>query len=524
MRIYKAFINTVICFLAFITFTFISVSFITPQKLNAQEMNISSSRLITVLIPGLSLNDLSRFPNLTHLSQASAIGLMNTRNDGARKISSAYLSISTGIRASCPESAAFGLQTNETYNKIEAQKLYERYTGNFPKSNEILVPYLNLICNTNTTEVTPGLLGHRLKENNISFSFIGNQDLPGNIMRPGVLIAMDKAGTIKQGFVGESTYIISNYSPTIYTTNYPFFIEEAAHFFDENTRLVFMDLGDLARLDSLYSNLSQQVYKTNRDKLLKEMDDFLGVLINYCQEKNIPLFLVTPFPAKEDLLKGNSLTPTIYYTGKNESKGLLYSSSTKREGILTNLDIAPSISNILGTNHQTLFRCSPITIKPHNSSLIYLEKQLDTFVRNYSQRPFIIKSYVLSLIILVLLNLFFIITSNKFLPLVSDFLLSLTSVPLFFLLLPLLDIKQVALIFLLFFGTTLATLIFLKKVTTTLHGLTFIYLVTSLFIIFDLILGSPLMKSSLLGYDPISGSRYYGLGNEYLGVLLGSSV
>ena len=32
------------------------------------------------------------------------------------------------------------------------------------------------------------------------------------------------------------------------------------------------------------------------------------------------------------------------------------------------------------------------------------------------------------------------------------------------------------------------------------------------------------MKVSMLGYDPIGGSRYYGLGNEYMGVLIGSLV
>jgi len=41
-------------------------------------------------------------------------------------------------------------------------------------------------------------------------------------------------------------------------------------------------------------------------------------------------------------------------------------------------------------------------------------------------------------------------------------------------------------------------------------------------IIIDIILGQPLMKNSLLGYDPIIGARYYGIGNEYMGVLIGS--
>ena len=32
------------------------------------------------------------------------------------------------------------------------------------------------------------------------------------------------------------------------------------------------------------------------------------------------------------------------------------------------------------------------------------------------------------------------------------------------------------------------------------------------------------MKESILGFSPVGGARYYGIGNEYLGILLGASV
>lgn len=32
------------------------------------------------------------------------------------------------------------------------------------------------------------------------------------------------------------------------------------------------------------------------------------------------------------------------------------------------------------------------------------------------------------------------------------------------------------------------------------------------------------MKSSVLGYDPIGGARYYGIGNEYMGVIIGALI
>lgn len=41
-------------------------------------------------------------------------------------------------------------------------------------------------------------------------------------------------------------------------------------------------------------------------------------------------------------------------------------------------------------------------------------------------------------------------------------------------------------------------------------------------LLFDIISGQNLIKNSLLGYDPIIGARYYGIGNEYMGILIGA--
>ncbi len=40
----------------------------------------------------------------------------------------------------------------------------------------------------------------------------------------------------------------------------------------------------------------------------------------------------------------------------------------------------------------------------------------------------------------------------------------------------------------------------------------------------DLLSGTSLIQSSILGYDPMAGARYYGIGNEYMGILIGSSI
>ncbi|MCK9927166.1 hypothetical protein MXD62_08295, partial [Frankia sp. Mgl5] len=43
-------------------------------------------------------------------------------------------------------------------------------------------------------------------------------------------------------------------------------------------------------------------------------------------------------------------------------------------------------------------------------------------------------------------------------------------------------------------------------------------------ILFDGFNGAEAMRRSYLGYDPVIGARFYGLGNEYEGILIGSAI
>ena len=49
-------------------------------------------------------------------------------------------------------------------------------------------------------------------------------------------------------------------------------------------------------------------------------------------------------------------------------------------------------------------------------------------------------------------------------------------------------------------------------------------LITALLVGLDTLTGSSLMRFSFLGYDPIGGARFYGLGNEYMGIMIGALI
>jgi hypothetical protein len=74
-------------------------------------------------------------------------------------------------------------------------------------------------------------------------------------------------------------------------------------------------------------------------------------------------------------------------------------------------------------------------------------------------------------------------------------------------------------------GLAIAISLLLKAGFETLEGrFTAMCLATGLGIIVDALAGAGLMKHSVLGYDPIGGARFYGIGNEYMGALVGSLI
>ena len=67
----------------------------------------------------------------------------------------------------------------------------------------------------------------------------------------------------------------------------------------------------------------------------------------------------------------------------------------------------------------------------------------------------------------------------------------------------------------------LAIAFFLKD---NLSIFTVTLLTSTLLILIDTFMGSPLARTSILSYDPIVGARFYGIGNEFMGFLLGSTI
>ncbi|MCS5695929.1 hypothetical protein [Desulfofundulus thermocisternus] len=257
---------------------------------------------------------------------------------------------------------------------------------------------------------------------------------------------------------------------------------------------------------------------------MQRIDDFLGWLSAHLDFRRDLLLVISPTPGGDTVTGVNYLTPVLA-VGNGVPPGLLTSSTTKRPGIIMNTDLAPTILRFFGLPVNMYLTGQPLQVVTAYNQLQALQTMQNQLALTYNARPVLQKGYIFYQFILLLVALYCIFwRRSRTGRMLEPFLLSVMAVPLVYLLLPLLpqpNVIVVGLELLLLTVIITAAAIVLQR----LHRLDpFILLcfTNAGLILADALLGSPLQKTAILGYDPIVGARFYGIGNEYMGILIGS--
>lgn len=481
---------------------------------------------VMIVLDRIDLEDLSGdYPNLKNLISGAAIGLMNTRPGGNYDPASCYLSIGAGTRAHTGGKGKNALMAFEKYEFTEAATAYKLYTGrSVPSSAIVQLDIARIIeeSKRQNYEVKPGLLGEILKNSGIPVSVLGNADTDYEKNRMAALIAMDSNGIVHSGYVARDINTRDESSPFFLKTDYDKLYRKFTEL-KKRGGFIVIHLGDTVRANDIVNLVTPELYENYRVKALKDCDEFIGKIIDNLDTKKDLLLVVTPFPSFNGYREKKILTPFIAI-GPNLNRGLAISSTTRRAGIIANVDIAPTV--------LSFFQIPvPVKMVGHPIESVYFTNAYDRLLKlskkatfTYTYRPYFIKSYVAMQILVSLTFLLFIYYRKNYLVFIRPFLLASMSLPLTFLILALIPGEN---IFYMFFWTiiiTIATVIIASKAKSTAGAVSLISLSTALAIVADLLSGGKLLGSSVLGHDPIAGARYYGLGNEYMGVLVGSTV
>lgn len=463
------------------------------------------------------------------LSENAAVALMNARTAGYWSAENTYVTLGAGARAFGSTEAGLALNARDLTNEEPAAEVYRRNTGRPAADDEVVVLDIARIIQNNGENdhpTVPGALGQALHDAGRKTAVVGNADSDVT-RRLAAAIAMDSLGKIDYGAVGRHLLKKDLDAPWGVTTDYD---KLWLAFLDayQKADLIVVELGDTDRVNTYSDWLTDERWKERRFVALGEADRFLGRVLNGIDRQATRVFFVAPQPSVRALRDRSQLT-FLAAVGPGIAPGLLLSPTTRRPGVVANIDVAPSVLDWLGIPAPAAIGGRPVRSMPAVDQLRTLAVRQDQAVAVGASRAYFLKPYVIAQIVVILAAFATIFLREWRRPWLIHGLqlafLILTVYPLSLLLLPL--VFSASLWWDGFFVVALSIAmggILWHERHATLEPFAAVYLTTAAALAMDTAVGAKLMQNSMLGYDVLTGARYYGMGNEYMGVLIGALV
>ncbi|MEG2984054.1 MAG: hypothetical protein RR835_05095 [Peptostreptococcaceae bacterium] len=507
---------------------FIMLICITPIDAFANNDN----KTIVINMNRSNLSDFLEIPTLKNeLKKRGYIGLMNVRGDQGTDDKRSYASIGAGGRVNTYSDDFKDFKNLNDENKI----LYESATDKEAKGvNDTAI---NLSINSNVDSgkygSTLGALGQTLNEKNMKVSVLGNADTgleAKDLNRNIGAMAMDSYGRIDSGNVDDINKV-NNKMPFGLGTDYNKLKSQTQKYLNESD-VLFVELGDTYRLDLYKQYLNENTYKDMEKEIHKNINLYLKDLFNNI-DSNDKVYVISPFPKDIDYKNKRRLSPVIKFDG--EGKGILTSATTRRDGIIGNVDIGADILANYNLTSEYMVGREVETIKM-DDNIGFMTSEYSKIVSISNVRSSIIQFFTNTVSIILVLMVALLALKK---PLQSKFKENYDKVcnglkevskfglilPLAFLLAPILNLNTPIGIYISIGIIAIGIYIISKWIFKDDIKQIAFYATTSIVVIIaDSLLGSYLMKNSIMSYDAIVGARYYGIGNEYQGITIGASI
>ncbi|MEW9077826.1 hypothetical protein [Terrisporobacter glycolicus] len=502
----------------------ICIGFIPNYSFAAEE-----GKVIYISMNRANINDLQRIPILKEkLSKSGYIGLMNTRGDQGNDDARSYASIGAGCRANVVNNEAISFENLNDENS----KIYKASTGENPKgiNNLAINKSINNNIESGSYGSTLGLLGQTLSDNNKKVALLGNSDIVENNqlkkIRNAGLICMDTSGRVDSGNVDDITVKDLN-MPYGLRTDYDKLTADTKTYY-KNSDALFVELGDTYRLDEYKLNLNENTYNKTRKQIYSYINTYLKEVFNMIGENDV-VYIVSEFPSTLDYNNKRRLAPVIKFS--NNKKGLLESATTRRDGIIANLDLGVDILNEFDLKNEAMIGRALNNIEK-DDNINYLSSQYEKIVSINDIRSTVVNTFVgivsasWVIAMLALLCKDKLPHKEKIFVILKELIKLGLIMPLTLLLSPIFNFKgQLGLVS----GVVIMTILLylsgrLLFKDNDIKQMGYYAFLTIALIVFDSVIGTPLMKNCIMSYDAIVGARYYGVGNEYEGVTIASAV
>lgn len=489
-----------------------------------------NKKIIVINMNKTNLEYMDNIPILKEeLSKRGYVGLMNIKGDGGSDDKRAYATIGSGGRVNITSKNYIDFQSLTKENS----QIYKTITGEEPKLiNNNSINYLIEYNDTKGQYGSKlGAIGQTLNDNNLKVSVLGNADIGDTeteYNRNIALMAMDSLGRVENGNIDDIN-IVDNSMPYGIRTDYDKLLFETGRLYEESD-LLFVELGDTTRLDSYKPYLNSKTHTSMRNKIYKYINTYLSEVFSMIDDNDI-IYIISATSSEIDYQNRRRLSPVIKFDGNG--KGVLKSSTTRRDGIVGNVDIGADIleefnlksNDIVGKDFDYINKDNNLEFLSNEFKKIVSINLIRTNIVN-SFVAIIATSWVLAMAILFIKDKISIKNQKIVFTILKELIKLGMIMPLAFLIAPSLNftaewqitfsiILMVVLLYL------IAHLLFKNN---DLKQMGFYAILIISVITVDSIFGTYLMKNNVMSYDAIVGARYYGIGNEYEGVTVASVI
>ncbi|CEK16139.1 phosphoglycerate mutase [Chthonomonas calidirosea] len=497
------------------------------QSVKAQPTS-PAPKLILVLCDGLTIRDLENphHPALYLLARSGAVGLMNVRTAQPYSHLSALLTLAAGqMEAAQPTDGwAFQQQEQVPNSRGTAGILYLRYTGLVPTKPIVHLGIASLLRRKLNTVLLGSLLNQARPP--IVAAIYGNADA-SQPDRSAALLATDAFGQAQGDLLSTQRDVEAPFGQRDKRMDWFY-----SKIVGGTASLCVIQLGDMTRLAALQTKLSAKTFQALRERALSRLDVLLYMLWSFVRDHgSVDFILVSPVAARGAALPDawQRLTP-IVALGPDFPAGLLTSPTTRTRGLVANTDLAPTILNLFHVPIPPTMTGRPFVAVPYRDGAHRLAvlARMD-YVSVLNARTVVggmVAIGALGSLIAVGALIAHRFKNCRLARWLSAVFVWGLNLPTALLLAPL-WVPPTR------WEYILRIMAWMSLLTLGCYGVgrwsrwrppSIACLVCILLIAFDLCSGQQLIKDSLLSGYALSGIRYYGIGNEYLGVLVGMAL
>jgi hypothetical protein len=325
-------------------------------------------RVLVLSVPGVSYRDLDlhRLPNLAGLLQASAIADLSARGVNRQPtLGDAYVTVGAGTRA-VGRAVDDGqcLAADAPFEDGTAAEATARRTGtdiDAVSAGTIVCLAQPLIVARNDRllyDAEPGLLGNELARAGVHAAAIGNADrsvVAGTTgyARPVGLAVADSDGIVRGGAVGSNLLTRDPAAPFGVRAEPDAYLDAFRREWRDRS-VVVVEASDLVRFDAYRSLLSSDAKASLLGLLLEAFDALVGDMLVEVDAGRDAVMVVGPAP-----LNGTARLTMAALRAPGLQPGLLESAYTRHAGVVSIVDVGPTVLDLLGIERPSAMEGRP---------------------------------------------------------------------------------------------------------------------------------------------------------------------